>query len=140
VRVDRLRVPFGRLAVVASGLLVVGCGLLPSSGPAVHVDNQTNTPMAVHVNGAWVGTYAPGASSDVPMGGQGAAPYKFSVHSPSGNSLMDFVVTADDITRATEGGISIGTTGLPCGEVRMAIGPILEPPGPVATEGLPTCP
>lgn len=127
--------------MAASGLLVLGCGLLPSSGPAVHLDNQTNTPLAVHVQGVWVGTYAPGASADVSMGSQGAPPYNVTIHSPSGGLLMVFDVTAEAIKAAADGGgIAAGSTGLPCGTVRLAIGRIDEPLEPVASEGLPACP
>lgn len=127
--------------MAASGLFILGCGLLPSSGPTVHFDNQTNTPLAVHVKGVWVGTYAPGASADVPMGGQGAPPYSVTIHSPSGSVLMDVPVTAEHIDAAAGGGgIAVGSTGLPCGAVRLAIGRIDEALAPVAVEGLPACP
>jgi hypothetical protein len=129
------------LVVVAGGLFVVACGLLPGSGPAVHIDNMTNTPMAVHVNGVWAGTYAPGASADVPLGAHGAPPYMVTVHSPSGNSLLQLQVTADDVREtAGGGGMSAGTTGIPCGELRISFGRIDQPPGAVPLDGLPACP
>lgn len=125
----------------ASSLFLLGCGLLPGSGSAVHFDNQTNTPLAVHVKGVWVGTYAPGASADVPMSGQGAPPYSVTIHTPSGNVLLGFDVTTETITAAAEGGgTAAGSTGLPCGSVRLSIGRIDEALAPVAVEGLPACP
>ena len=42
----------GRWLAVADaiGLVSTGCGLLPTAGPTAHIENQTNTPMAVFVN------------------------------------------------------------------------------------------
>lgn len=138
---DRLRQSLRWCAVAASGLFVLGCGLLPSSGPAVHFDNQTNTPLAVRVKGVWVGTYAPGASANVPLGGQGAPPYNVTIHTPSGNVLLGFDVTAETINAAADGGgTAAGSTGLPCGSVRLSVGPTDEALAPVAVEGLPACP
>ena len=138
---DRLRQRLPWFAVVATGLLVIGCGLLPRSGPAVRFDNLTNTPMAVHVKGVWVGTYAPGASADVPLGGQGAPPYNVTVHAPSGSVLIGFEVTTATIDAAAEGGGSAaGATGLSCGSVRLSIGPVDELLAPVAVDRLPACP
>ena len=128
------------LGVVAIGLFLVGCALLPGSGSSVHFDNLTNTPMAVHVNGVWAGTYAPGASADVPLGAHGAPPYMVTVHSPSGNSLLQLEVTADDVSEAARGGMSAGTTGIPCGEIRISFGRIDQPLAPVPVDGLPACP
>jgi hypothetical protein len=130
-----------RLATFALSLVVVGCGLLPTGSQAAHIDNMTNTPMAVHIDGVWAGTYAPGTSADVPLVGHGAPPYAITVHSPSGGVLMQLVVSADDYQMAAEGTGSVsGDTELPCGTVRLSVGRIDLAMPEVADGDLPTCP
>jgi hypothetical protein len=122
-------------------LAVVACSLVPVSGPTFRVDNGSNTPAAIHVNGAWSGTYAPGASGDVALSGRGAPPYGITVVSPNGTVLMELTLTAEDLraAEAGDGGIRVGSD-LPCGTVRLsfAFGPpeAIEP----VPAGLPPCP
>ena len=135
---ERLRLGRRVLAVVAIGFLATGC----ASGPSVHVDNMTNTRMEVHVNGASAGTFGPGGSGDVSLGGHGSAPYRVTLHSPSGDNMMEIVLTAEDIKRIadTGGHLSAGTTGIPCGEIRLSMGKIDSVPGPAGVDQMPACP
>ena len=129
------------LAGLLCGLVLASCGLVPDSGPTVHLDNFTNTPLAVRVKGGWVGTYAPGSSVDVPLAGRGDPPYTVTVHSPSGQILMQLEVSADDLKAAAENRGSIGgSSELACGTVRLSVGGSLDAPtaGPIAQ--LPPCP
>jgi len=97
--------------------------------------------MAIHVNTLWVGTYAPGASADLPLTRHGAPPYLITVKSPSGISLIDFQVTAEDIKALADGsGAVSGSSGLPCGAVRLSVGEIDEVPPEVVLGDLPPCP
>ena len=123
---------------MAIGLLASSC----ASGPSVHVDNMTNTRMEVFVNGTSAGTVGEGGSTDVSLGSRGTPPYQISVRSPSGDSLMDITVTAEEIKRVAEGGfIGGGTTGIPCGEIRVSIGKVDNPaPGPAGVDQMPACP
>jgi hypothetical protein len=129
------------LAFAAIGLLASGCGLL-DSGPKVHVENLTNTRMEAFVNGASAGSFGPGTSGDVSLGSHGKPPYRVSIQSPSGNSLMDITVTPEDIQRVAEGGhTGGGTTGIPCGEIRVSMGRTdAAAPGPAGVDQMPACP
>jgi hypothetical protein len=139
VTADRPRRSIRGLALAAIGLLSSGC----ASGPSVHIDNMTNTRMEVHVNGTAAGDFGPGGSGDVSLGGHGAPPYQVTVHSPSGDNMMQIVLTAEDIKRIadTSGYLSAGTTGIPCGEIRLSMGRIDAPaPGPPGVDQMPACP
>ena len=133
-----MRRPLRRLALVTIGLLASGC----ASGPSIHVDNMTNTRMEVFINGAPAGTVGEGGSTDVSLGSRGTPPYRVSVRTPSGDSLMDITVTAEEIQRVAEGGfIGGGTTGIPCGEIRVSIGRKDAPaPPPAGVDQMPACP
>ena len=127
------------LAGLLVALALIACDLVPTVGPAVHVENHTNTPVAVRVNASVVGTYPAGSSVDVPLGGAGAPPYHVSVHSPSGHELAQFDVSANDVESAPKDlGGSSATFVVGCGTVRLSFGPIeLDPafphdPGPDA--------
>jgi len=141
VTADRLW-PLRRcIQVIATGLLVVACGGLSAGGPTVHFENRTNTPLAIHVNSLWVGTYAAGASAELPLSRHGAPPFLITVKSPSGASLVDFQVTAQDIKAVADGsGAVSGSTGLPCGVVRLTVGRVDEVGSEVAVGDLPPCP
>jgi hypothetical protein len=126
------------MAVTALGLFAAGC----ASGPALHVENMTNTRMTVYVNGASAGDIGAGGSTDVSLGSHGKPPYRISIQSPSGNSLMDITITAEEIQRVAEAGhIGGGTTGIPCGQIRVSMGRNNDPaPAPAGVDQMPACP
>ena len=126
------------VALLLGTLVLAGCGVLPASGPALRFDNQTNTPAAVHVNGAWVGTYPQGASVDVSLAGRGQPPYEVTVHWPSGAVALQLDVTAADIRAAASAGMSTSAE-LPCGTIQLSFGLSGQPPPVVAFAGLPAC-
>lgn len=129
------------MVVIATGLLVVACGVVPASGPTVHFENQTNTPLAIHVDSLWVGTYAAGASAELPLMRHGAPPYLITVKSPSGASLVDFPVTVQDIKAVADGsGAASGSAALQCGVVILTIGRVDQVGAAVAVGDLPPCP
>ena len=86
------------------------------------------------MKGGWVGTYAPGSSVDVPLAGHGDPPYMVTVHSPSGQILMQLEVTADDLKMAADDrGSSAGSSDGDCGTIRLSVGRVAgrpaSPPG-----------
>lgn len=117
-----------------------GCGLLPGGGPAVHLDNLTSGPVAVHVKGVWVGTYASGSSVDVPLGGHGNPPYQVAVLSPNGVMIASVDITADDVKVAADnnGSMSVGAD-LVCGSIRLSFGRVTETLPRVDFAALPPC-
>jgi hypothetical protein len=98
--------------------------------------------MEVYVNGSSAGSFGPGGSGDVSLGSHGKPPYRVSVQSPSGDSLMDITVTAEQIQKVAEGGhIGGGTTGIPCGEIRVSMGRTDAAfATPAGVEHMPACP
>ena len=132
-----LRRPFALVAAIALG----GCGLLPIGGPAIHLDNRTSGPVTVNVKGAQVGTYPSGSSAEVPLGGHGEPPYMVTVHSPSGQVLIQLEVSAEDIKAAADGsGATSGSGDSVCGLVRLSMGKPFETLPPIAFAQLPACP
>ena len=130
----------GRWALLLGALAVVGCGLLPGSGTVVRLDNLTNEPAAVEVNGAWVGTYAPQTSTAIPLQGRGAPPYVVTVRKANGTELISLDVTADDVNAATDGsGGTAAMAELACGTIRLSIGRVDMPLPTVAAADLPPC-
>lgn len=130
----------GRWALLLSVLAVGGCGLLPGSGPVVRLDNLTNEPAAVEVNGTWLGTYAPGTSTDISLQGRGAPPYRVGVRLANGQEVISIEVSAEDVSDAADGSAgSAAMAELPCGTVRLSIGRVDQALPTVAFAELPPC-
>ena len=130
----------GRWALMLTVLVVASCGLLPGSGPVIRLDNLTNEPAAVEVNGAWVGTYAPRTSTDIQLQGRGHPPYVVIVRMADGTEATSIELTAADVENAADGrGGSAVTAELACGTVRMSLGRVDAPLPSVAFGELPPC-
>jgi hypothetical protein len=128
------------VAALVGGLALGACGLLPASGPVIHLDNLTSSALTVEVKGSWVGTYASGTSVDIPIAGHGAPPYMVTVKSPNGTLVRQLEVTAEDVKSATDNSGSMwGDTELPCGFIRLGFGRMTETPPPARFAGLPAC-
>lgn len=128
-----------RWALPLVALAVSGCGLL-SGGPFVRLENLSNSPAAVDVNGTWAGTYAGGTSADVYLARYGQPPYTVSVRTPNGLIAVQLVVTAADVAAGPDGSGNVrGQADLPCGIIRMSYGQPLEPPPAVPFADLPAC-
>ena len=113
----------GALLAVA----VAGCGLIQSS-QRIGMDNGTDIPIQLHVNGAWVGTYAPGATADAPLGGHGGPSYAIQLLSPSGAVLGSWDVTAEEMELIDEDGEGISwDVAAPCGSIHLWIGDKVGP-------------
>lgn len=135
-----MRRRLGRWALVLGVLAVGGCGLLPGTGPVVRLDNLTDEAAAVEVNGAWVGTYAPRTSTDIPLQGRGDPPYVVIVRMADGTEATSIELTAADVQNAADGrGGSAVTAELACGTVRMSIGHVDVPLPSVPLGELPPC-
>ncbi len=111
---------------IASGLVaawtlgaLAACSLAQPSTPMV-LENLTDTPLAVHVDGDWVGTYPASTTSSVPI--RGEPPVGIEVVTPSGAVLVEW---AFDAQQAVGGAVSVSE--VPCGVIRLSVGAV-EPP------------
>jgi hypothetical protein len=128
-----------RGALLLCALVVAACGLLPG-GPVVRLENMSNSPATVDVNGTWVGTYAGGTAADVYFAKYGQPPYTVTVRTPNGLIAAQVEVTAADVEAgAYAAGNVSGRADLPCGTIRLSYGAPAEPLPAVAVAGLPAC-
>ena len=121
-----------------TAVAVAGCQDAPS-GHAV-IENATDIPLAVHVNGTWVGTYPAGATAEVPIR-TGDGPFLLEARSDSGATLSALDVTADDVMAVGDGTRSLrATSDTPCGMIRLTFGDAAVEPMPAATSEPGPCP
>jgi hypothetical protein len=115
------------IVVVMAAALATGCAGISGPTTAMTLENFTDTAVAVHADGLWVGTYEAGANSSVPVPGE--PPVRIEIMSPSGAVLAQW---AFDGRQAIEGGVS--TTEVPCGVIRLSVGrielPAMDPSPP----------
>lgn len=112
----------GRRAVLGVGVVLVAALAAGCASGTLHVDNATDTAVAVYVDGRWVGTYAPGTSGEASIAGQGR-PQILEVRSPSGAVLISLPINDDQLAAGSAGGYGNGASvGLPCGVVTVLIG------------------
>jgi hypothetical protein len=129
------------LAPLFSALALAGCGLLPGSGPSVRLENMSNSPAAVDVNGTWAGTYAGGTSGDVHLGRFGQPPFVVTVRMPRGEVVAQLEITAADVEAGSDiAGNPWAGADLPCGTIRLSYGQPAEPLPAIDVAGLPACP
>ena len=134
----------------AVALLVLGVTLLAgcaSSGASratpIVLENRTDVPVGLYVNGGWAGTFPAGGTGDASVGGHGAPPYTVEVRSSSNAVLM--TVTVDEAQAATidQPGRGIAEeVAVPCGILRVTIGSIGSgaAPAPAASVAPGECP
>jgi hypothetical protein len=117
----------GVLFLAAAALLAAACAG-PAATPAptppasataatygVSVSNGLTVPVAVDVNGAKIGTVAPGATQDWAPGTLPAKPWTVEARSPSGRVLATMTVSAGDSLSSTSG--RVGSADLACGRL-----------------------
>ncbi len=110
----------GALLLVA--LALVGCVSPLGNEVRVHIENQTAGPVAVYVNGGWVGTYPAGATTSAPLGGHGGPPYTIVSEDPRGAVLTTTEVAGNDAASVAGGSTVIETSmRVDCGFVRVVI-------------------
>lgn len=117
----------GRVASVALALVLaasaIGCARMAVGDIPITLDNLTDTPVGLYVNGDWVGTYSAGASTTQTLGDHGGAPYDVEVRTESGAVLAEVAVNEAQAASLTGGAMPIGVEqGVPCGIVRIVIG------------------
>lgn len=124
-------------AAVMAALLATGCTIAMDRADRMGLINRTDTPVSVHVNGGWAGTYAAGAVADVPIRGHGGPPFRIEVRSPSGAVLSEWTISPQDAASVADGTSSMSGGGaVPCGWIGFSYGdqpdqpPGAEPIGP----------
>lgn len=112
---------------VAAAVVVAGCAALAGPTTPMFLENHTDTAVAVHADGHWVGTYAAGARTSVPVPGE--PPIEIEIRSPGSAVLVSW---AFDEREAIEGGVA--TAEVPCGVIRLSVGrielPAMDPSQP----------
>jgi hypothetical protein len=105
-----------------AGVIVAGvlAGCLPAAGSEMRLENATDVPVAIHVDGSWVGTYPPEANRTVPI--PGTPPHRIELFTASGARLVDW-----GFDTAGAGGGATTTVDLPCGVIRLSVGPVDVP-------------
>ena len=114
--------------LVAAAVVGLGaCSIAQPSTPMI-LENQTDTPLAVHADGHWVGTYAPETTASVPIPGD--PPVGIELVTPSGAVLVEW---SFDERAASAGDATVSE--VPCGVIRLSVGPVdlpaLDPPPPL---------
>ena len=95
-------------------VLIAGCGsAVPSGAATVGMVNATSVPIAVHVNGAWIGTYPAWSETDrIVVIGNGGPPWRVEFRTPDAFTAGEIVVPGSG-TPAGRSGSSWRST---CGE------------------------
>ncbi len=114
---------------------VAGCqAILPSRADRVTIQNDTTTPVTVHVNAGWVATIEAGAMADIPIRGHGGPPFRIEARSRGGQVLFEMSISADDYAAVRDGHGSM-TSGIApgCGWIEARYGQP-DPAAPVPPE------
>ena len=116
-------------------LAVAGCGLASDVGVIgreatdipISIENDTNVPVGLYVDGAWVGTYAPGSRLAVPMPAPRRLPTTIELRSPSDAALLSVTLNEGQHAAAEAGGYGAGASqGLPCGVLTLLVGRLAD--------------
>ena len=129
-----------RAALLLCAMTLAGCALPMGGEVRVHIENQTDAPVAVYVNGGWVGTYPPGTQTSAPIAGHGGPPYTVVSEGPGGDDLTTTQVASSDAASLASGSTVMETsTSVGCGQVRVVIATAAAYEGTSFTE-LDACP
>lgn len=132
------------VVVVAVLALVSLSGCAPGDAVPIRIQNDTNVPVGLYVNGDWLGTYPAGANTTVSFDRPIAAPWAVELRSPSDAALLRLDANGGALEAARDGRYGAGESiGLPCGELTAILGTLsadeaLAPTRPSAAPGL--CP
>ena len=125
-----MRRALGIAAAVLAALLAAGCTMALSPADRMGLINRTDTPVAVHVNGGWAGTYPPGAVAEVSIRGHGGPPFRIEVRSPSCAVLSEWTISAGDAASVADGTSSMSAgSAVPCGWIEFSYGDPPDQPG-----------
>jgi hypothetical protein len=123
-----------RAGLLLGAMTLVGC-VFPTGDVRVHIENGTDAPVAVYVNGGWVGTYPAGTTTSAPIAGHGGPPYTVVSEGPGGAVLTTTVIAANDAPSVASGSTVIETSvGVGCGHVRIVIATTAAYEGTTFTE------
>jgi hypothetical protein len=122
-----------RALVAGAVLACVLAACAPAASTEMQLENLTDVPVAVHVDGTWVGTYPADTSRSVPV--PGPAPHLVEIFTGSGARLVEWGFGDADVAG---GGVS--TTEVPCGVIRLSVGRIELPAMDASAPRIGTCP
>jgi hypothetical protein len=88
---------------------------VPAASTEMQLENLTDVPIAVHVDGTWVGTYPADTTRSVPV--PGTAPHLVEIFTASGARLVEWGFSDADVS-----GGGVATTEVPCGVIRLSVG------------------
>ena len=112
------------LAIVATVAVVTACSAIPGNDEVrVHVDNETDIPIGVYVDGVWRGTDEPGATIVVSLG-DGLPPITIEARSASGAVLATLDVPLGPVKALRDGESDAwgAEVAVPCGLIRIVAG------------------
>ena len=132
------------LAVLALAWFVVsGCATPPGTRAIwVNVDNGTDIPIGVYVDGEWRGTDEPGATILVPLG-DGPPPMTIEARSPTGATLAILEANAPQVEALRRGeteDVIAEEFGVPCGVITIVVGEMPAGWAPAPAEAVATGP
>ena len=117
------RAPGALLVATAATVALAACAG-PGNETSMLLENLTDTPVAVHADGSWVGTYEAGAVRSVRVDGE--LPVGIEIVTPTGAVLVEWGI---DPASPTGGAVSVSE--VPCGVIRLSVGrvelPALDP-------------
>lgn len=122
-----------RLGVIGGVAMLLSACLAQGAATEFVLENATNVPVQVVVNGGWVGTYAAGTNRAVPVPGE--PPHRVEVLTASGARL---VAWGYDTAQAAGGATT--RVDVPCGVVRLSVGRIELPALTPTSEDAGPCP
>ena len=120
-----MRRPAALIAIALLATAGIGCATPDTAGNVrLRVENLTDTPVGVYVDGDWIGTDEPGATVVTVLEPTDAEAYRIEARSPSGAVLAAVDAPALTVEDLREGrGDALGEdVGLPCGVIRFVIG------------------
>jgi hypothetical protein len=102
-------------------MALAGCAF-PTGDVRVHIENGTDAPVAVYVNGGWVGTYPGGTTTSAPIAGHGGPPYTVVSEGAGGAVLTTTVIAANDAASVASGSTVVESSlDVGCGHLRIVI-------------------
>ena len=135
-------VPRAAVLAIVVAVLGSGCGWaaspVPEDAERIGMVNATTTPVAVTVNGSWIGTYPGWSHVELPIHGHGGPPWTIAFETPHGDEIAE--LTIDDTGEHSSSRTSHSS---PCGEFHAWRGavpddvPIIEGTTPPPVN--PTC-
>lgn len=128
-------------ALLAAALVVAltGCGMLGAT-TRVTLQNGTDVPLSLDVNGTWIGTVAPHTTADLPFALDDSTT-SIQARSPNGAALVGLIGTRSMFEAAIDGSTPMAEwQELACGRVVVSVGPFDPSVLPALTPPTGPCP